>query len=139
MNGRPMLAEPRLNRPLRDLMSPGVVAVPDSSSLRTAFCAMRHHGVHAVLVCHHADGVPLGWITSRALLLHDTTELALFSAREAIDEPFADLPASATAAEAVGQMRANGTARVAVRSDGARLPEGVVTDLDLIGLLVERG
>jgi len=139
MTGRPLLAEPRLDRPLRDLMSAGVVAVPGNSSLRTAFCALRHHGVHAVLVTDYADGRPLGWLTSRALLVHDTTELTLFSAREAIDEPFVELPPSATAGEAIERMRATGAGRVAVRPDGARLPEGVVADLDLIGLLAEHG
>jgi CBS domain-containing protein len=139
MAGRSLLAEPRLDRALRDLMTPGVVALPDSASLRSVFLAMRAHRVHAVLVVGHADAAPLGWVTSRALLEHASTELALYSARDAVDEAAVMLPPGATAAEAIAQMRASGAGRVGVRDPTARLPEGVVTDLDLIGLLVERG
>jgi CBS domain-containing protein len=127
-----------MDTPLRELMTPGVVALPDSAALRVVFEAMRDHRVHAVLVVDRTSAEPRGWVTSRALLTHAATELGLVDAGHAIDEPVVALGPSATAGEAIERMLASGACRVAVRHDHARLPEGVVTDLDLVALLVRR-
>lgn len=137
MNDRP-ISGPRLDTPLRDLMTPGVVALPDSAALRVVFEAMRDHRIHAVLVVDRQSAEPLGWITSRALLAHAATELGLVTAGTAVDEQVVALEPSATAGEAIERMLASGASRVVVRHAHARLPEGVVTDLDLVELLVRR-
>lgn len=131
-----LLRGPRLETPLRDLMTPGVVSLPDTATLTVVFEAMRAHRVHAVLVVSHLDGEPLGWVTSRALLERCAGELSLLSVRDAIDEPAVTLAPGATAAEAVARMLETGVGRIAVRHAHARLPEGIVSDLDLVALLV---
>lgn len=128
----------RLETPLRELMTPGVVAVPEDASLASVFGAMRAHRVHAVLVTSGDDGGPLGWVTSRSLLAHVLTDLDLAPAGRAIDEPAVSLPPVATAAEAVELLRERDARRIAVCRAPARLPEGVVTDLDLVELLTRR-
>jgi len=135
MNDRP-ISGPRLDTPLRELMTPGVVALPDNAALRAVFEAMRDHRIHAVLVVDRQGGEPRGWVTSRALLTHAATELGLVTAGHVVDEPVVTLEPSATAGEAVERMLASGACRIAVRHANARLPEGVVTDLDLVALLV---
>lgn len=127
----------RLDTALADLMTPGVVAIPASASLRRVFDAIRVHRVHAVLV--HDDGAPLGWATCRALLRSATADLALHVARDAIDEPVVMLSPNAAAHEAIDRMVADGVGRVAVGHDPRELPEGVISDLDLVDLLVGHG
>lgn len=135
MNDRPISGQ-RLDTPLRELMTPGVITLPDSAALRAVFEAMRDHRIHAVLVVDRQSGAPRGWVTSRALLTHAATELGLVTAGHAVDEPVVTLDPAATAGEAVERMLASGASRIAVSHAHARLPEGVVSDLDLVALLV---
>lgn len=137
MNDRP-ISGARLDTPLRELMTPGVVALPDSAALRVVFEAMHDHRVHAVLIVDRASAEPRGWVTSRALLAHTATELGLVTAGTAVDEQVIALEPSATAGDAIERMLASGACRIAVRHAHARLPEGVVSDLDLVELLVRR-
>lgn len=138
MIDRPLLPTEGLATPLRELMTPGVVAVPASASLKRVFEAMQAHRVHAVLVVDDGSAAPLGWVTSRALLRYATADLSLHTARDAVDEPAISLSPSATAAEAIEQLLAGEANRIAVCRDAAALPEGIVSDLDLVALLVRR-
>jgi CBS domain containing-hemolysin-like protein len=128
----------RLETPLRDLMTPGVVAVSDTASMRAAFEAMCAHQVHAILVLHHASGAPLGWVTTRALLSRADADLSIGDAAQAIDEPTIALPPSATAQEAIERMVAEHASHVAVCRDATQVPEGIVSDIDLVELIVRR-
>lgn len=138
MNRSIGLRPPRLETPLRDLMTPGVVAVADTASLRGVFEAMCAHRVHAILVLHHASGMPLGWVTTRALLSRAGADLSLGDAAQAIDEPTIALPPSATAQEAIERMVQEHASHVAVCRDATQIPEGIVSDLDLVALIVRR-
>ena len=57
-----------LEVPVRTIMRPGVIAVPEDASLRQAQRAMAAHGVHAVLVVGARQGIPLGWVTSHGMM-----------------------------------------------------------------------
>jgi len=121
-----------LETPVRDIMTPGVVSIPEDASLRQAYRAMVAHSVRAVLVVGRAEGRPLGWVTARGLLAWIGQEASLPSARDAITERPTWVEPSATAREAVVALQQAGVSHVLVRKGDDAMPEGVVSDLDLI-------
>ena len=44
--------------PVRAIMRPGVISIPEDASLRQAMRAMAAHAVHAVLIVGARDGTP---------------------------------------------------------------------------------
>ena len=123
-----------LETPVRDLMTPGVVTIPEDASLRHVYRAMISHSVRAVLVVGRTEGRPLGWITARGLLGWIGKDESLASAREAITERATSIDPSATAREAVVALLQAGISHVLVRRSDDSMPEGVLSDLDLVAL-----
>jgi len=121
-----------LETPVRDIMTPGVISIPEDASLRQAYRAMVAHSVRAVLVVGRAEGRPLGWITARGLLGWIGKEASLPAARDAITERATWVEPGATAREASVALLQAGVSHVLVRKAEDAMPEGVVSDLDLI-------
>jgi len=121
-----------METPVRDLMTPGVVSIPEDASLLQVYRAMTAHSVRAVLVVGRTEGRPLGWVTARGLLGWVGKDESLVSARDAITERATSIDPSATAREAVVALLQAGVSHVLVRRSDDTMPEGVVSDLDLI-------
>jgi|SRR5215211_4523102 len=129
---RRSLSGDRLDTPVRDLMRPGVIVLSEHASVAQAQRAVIAHGVHAVLVLEDRTGRPTGWVTSRGLLAWSARDVALACARDAVTEPPVTLEPSAPAREALETLERTGAARLLVAHAGAALPEGVVSDVDLL-------
>jgi CBS domain-containing protein len=123
-----------LETPVRDIMTPGVVSIPEDASLRHVYRAMTAHSVRAVLVVGRTEGRPLGWVTARGLLGWIGKDESLASARDAITERSSFIHPSATAREAVVALLQAGVSHVLVRRSDDSMPEGVLSDLDLVAL-----
>jgi CBS domain-containing protein len=123
-----------LETPVRHIMTPGVVSIPEDTSLRQVYRAMTAHSVRAVLVVGRTEGRPLGWVTARGLLGWIDKDESLASARDAITERATFIDPSATAREAVVALLQAGVSHVLVRRADDSMPEGVVSDLDLVTL-----
>ena len=123
-----------METPARHLMTPGVVMIPEDAGLRHVYRAMTAHGVRAVLVIGRADGNPLGWVTARGLLDWVGKDEALASARDAIIEQPTGIDPSATAREALAALSQPGVSHLLVRKPGDSVPEGVISELDLVAL-----
>jgi CBS domain-containing protein len=123
-----------LETPVRHVMTPGVVTIPEDASLRQVYRAMTAHSVRAVLVVGRTEGRPLGWVTARGLLGWIGKDESLASARDAITERATFIDASATAREAVVALLQAGVSHVLVRRSDDSMPEGVLSDLDLVAL-----
>jgi CBS domain-containing protein len=123
-----------LETPVREFMTPGVLTIAEDASLRHLYRAMVAHSVHAVLVVGRSEGRPLGWVTARGLLAWVGRDASLASAREAITERSATIEPSASAREALGALSRTGTSHLLVCRAGQGMPEGVVSELDLIAL-----
>ena len=121
-----------METPVRHLMTPGVVSIPEDASLLHVYRAMTAHSVRAVLVVGRTEGRPLGWVTARGLLGWVGKDESLASARDAITERATSIDPSATAREAVVALLQAGVSHVLVRRSDDTMPEGVVSDLDLI-------
>jgi CBS domain-containing protein len=126
----PLFDEGALELDVRDVMTTGVVTIPDDSTLDQAVAAMAAHRIHAVLVVGTRTGAPLGWITTRGLLgLLGVDGRA--PATEAITEQPKTIEPTANLRSAIYALAFPGTTRLLVQRRGSTEPEGVVTDYDL--------
>ena len=123
-----------LETPVRDIMTPGVVSIPEDASLRHVYRAMTAHSVRAVLVVGRTEGRPIGWVTARGLLGWIGKDESLTSALDAVTERASFIHPSATAREAIVALLQAGVSHVLVRRSDDSMPEGVLSDLDLVAL-----
>jgi len=116
-------------------MRPGVIAIADDASVQDAQRARVAHGVHSVLVLDHGAGEAHGWITTRGLLAWAEREAGLACARDAVSEPAITIDPSASVRSAPDMLERAGPSRLAVARHRSGLPEGVVSDSDLLRFL----
>ena len=126
------------HREVRDVMTPGVVSVPGDASLRQVYGALSAHAVHAVLVVDRKTAAPLGWISAHGLLHWAVKKSHHQTAQQAICEPVHSLSPSATVDEAIQLLLQPGVSHVLVAHHGSATGEGVVSALDIAGLLSGR-
>lgn len=119
---------------VREIMTPGVTSVVEDASLRQVYRSLAAHRVHAMLVLGLVDGRPLGWVTTTGLLNWIDTDETIRPARDAITEDPTTIDPSATAADAVSVLRRPDVSRLLVQRGPGLLPEGVVTEMDLVAL-----
>lgn len=117
-----------------DVMRPGVLSVSRSTSLKSVARVMREHGVHGVLVVGD-DGALLGWVTARGLLGHHADDWRRLEAGGAITEPCVTVVPSASVPSAIDTMLDAGATHLAVMRPGSHTPDGVLSDIDLVGHL----
>jgi len=115
-------------------MTPGVVTIVEDASVRQARRAMRAHGVHAVLVVGRSQGRPIGWVTARGLLSWAERDETMAFAREAVTEAPTSIDPSASVREAVRAISQPGVTHLLVQHHPDRLPEGVISEVDLLAL-----
>lgn len=123
-----------LETPLREFMTPGVLTIAEDASLAQVYRAMVAHSVHAVLVVGRTEGKPIGWVTARGLLSWVGRDRSLAAASDAITERPFKIDPSASAREALTALSQPGTSHLLVCRHEDAMPEGVVSDLDLVAL-----
>ena len=123
-----------LETPVREFMTPGVLSIAEDASLRHVYRAMVAHSVHAVLVVGQNEGHPLGWVTARGLLGYIGGDQTLVCARDAITERAVSIEAGATARDALVALSQPGTSHLLVSGRRDSMPEGVVSELDVVAL-----
>jgi CBS domain-containing protein len=116
----------------RDLMTPGVISIVEDASLAQVHRALAAHRVHALLVVGRRSGRPLGWVTASGLLAWLDGDPALACASDAITEPATAIEPSASGREALTALGQPRVSRLLVQRHVEALPEGVISELDLI-------
>lgn len=122
------------HREARDVMTPGVVSIPDDASMRRVYGALRAHRIHALLVVDHRTGTPLGWVSATGLLATLAGERRPRTAAQAIDEAPVRISPSASLAEAAAALKQSATTHLLVCHGEQNMPEGVISALDLVPL-----
>ena len=128
----------RLHREVREVMTPGVVAVPGDASLRQVYGALAAHGVHAVLVLDHKSAAPIGWISATGLLQWAVKGPHHQTAQHAVCEPIHTIAPGAPVDDAVQLLLQPGVSHVLVAHERSATGEGVISALDIAGLLSGR-
>ena len=127
-----------LDMPVASIMRHGVVSIAEDASLTGVTRAMGDHRVHAILVEERSTGRPVGWVKAETLLSWMNMDEAWAHAHEAITEPVTTIRPDATVREAMAALSRHGTSRLLVCSEGSRAGEGVLTPLDVVGLIAGR-
>jgi CBS domain-containing protein len=120
---------------VRDVMTPGVVTIPEDASLHQAFRALVAHRVHAVLLVGNSSGKPIGWISARALLPWAMQDESLACARDATIQDAVSVEPGATIREALKQLERPGVEQLLVCRQAGQPPEGVLSALDVVALV----
>ncbi len=129
----------RLDTPVRELMRPGVIVVGEDTPIVQVQRTLVAHHVHAVLVLENGTGRPLGWVTSSGLLRNFVhADAALRPARDAVTDPAVTIVPAAPAREALDMLSEDGVSRLLVSRCVDGLPEGVLTDVDLLRVVARR-
>jgi CBS domain-containing protein len=128
----------RLDCEVREIMRPGVISIPADASIRQAYGAIAAHGVHAVLVVERKSGAPRGWVTASGLLQWALRDSHNHTAAQAICEPIHTVSPSTPVREAAELLLERGVSHVLVAHRGDSVPEGVISDTDVVRLVSRR-
>jgi CBS domain-containing protein len=128
----PPLLGTRIDVPVEEVMTPGVVTVMEDTPLVQLGRALVHHGIDGVLVVGRRSGTPLGWVTARGLLDHLGDDPWLRRAVDVISEQPNVIHPAASVAQAATRLSAPGVSRLLVSDDTRRSSEGVVTARDIV-------
>ena len=128
-------AEEVFDTPVARIMRHGVVSIAEDASLASVADAMGDHRVHAILVEERTTGRPLGWVKAETLLSWMNMRSPWVHAHQAMTEKVTTIAPTATVRDATAALSRPGTSRLLVCSDGGRAGEGVLTPLDVVGLL----
>lgn len=131
------VGDSRFHTSARALMSPGVIAISEDASLLQAQRVMLRHQVHAVLVLGRRSGRPVGWVTSRGVLGRLAEDPGLVTAGSAVTEPPLYVEPSASAVDALQMLSQPNVSHLLVARHSDEPPQGVISDLDLIALVVD--
>ena len=131
-------ADDVLETQVASVMRHGVVSIAEDASLANVARAMSDHHVHAILVEQRTTGRPLGWAKAETLLSWMNMQSPWVHAHQAITEPVTTIAPNATVRDAMTALSRHGTSRLLVCSEGGRAGEGVLTPLDVVGLVAGR-
>jgi CBS domain-containing protein len=119
-----------------DAMRYGILSCPADASLRDAARTMSLHHVHTIVVTDPADGSPWGILSDTALLgalMDSNGEERLL--REVADRDLGTVSSSESLATAAALMRDRGVAHLVVRDAQSGRPTGMLSTLDVAGIL----
>ena len=122
---------------VRDVMSPGVLAV--SGELTAGACAEAMHArrTHAVLVINPVTSEPIGWVSHRDVLMHVLEDPLLTLASASVSQQPTWIEPSASVEEAVRRMQEEDVTHLLVGEPGT-IAEGVVSSWDVVGYYATR-
>jgi CBS domain-containing protein len=118
-----------------EAMRHGILSCPFDASLRDAARTMSLHHVHTIVVTDPADGSLWGILSDSALLsalLDDGGERSL---REVADRDLSTISTDEPLAVAAQLMRERGIAHLVVRDAQSGRPTGMLSTLDVAGIL----
>jgi CBS domain-containing protein len=116
---------------VRDVMSPGVIAIPSDSSVRTCAQTMFERRTHAVLVVDSRSRDPIGWVTHQDVLRYLRSDPFTTLAGSVVREAPAYIEPDATVEQAAEKMVTESTTHLLVGSPEL-IPVGVLSSWDLV-------
>jgi CBS domain-containing protein len=122
---------------VRDVMSPGVVAVSGQVTAGACADAMHARRTHAVLVINPQTREPIGWVSHRDVLVHILEDPLLTLASRSVSQEAAWIDPAATVEEAARRMQEDDLTHLLVGEPG-EIPEGVISSWDVVGFFANR-
>jgi CBS domain-containing protein len=118
--------------PVRQVMSPGVIALSGDTTIGACASAMRERHTHAVLIVDDSSRLPRGWVFHRDILEHIESDPLTSLAREAISHDVSIIAPQATVKEAADRMLAEDLTHLLVANSFEAIPEGVISSWDIV-------
>lgn len=119
--------------PVRDVMSPGVIALSSETALSEIALVMCARNVHAVLVIDEIKRDPIGWIHDEDVLEFIDRDPLTTVARDVVSQEAGRIHPEATVQEAAEMMRELGTNHLLVTQGPRAISLGVISAWDLMG------
>jgi len=116
---------------VRDIMSPGVIAIPSDTTVRACAQTMFERRTHAVLVIDQGSRAPAGWVTHEDVLRYLRSDPMTTLPASVVSQQPAYIDADASVDEAAAQMVRDSTNHLLVGSPEV-IPEGVLSSWDLV-------
>jgi CBS domain-containing protein len=116
---------------VRDVMSPGVIAIPSDTTVRACAQTMYERRTHAVLVMDQRTREPAGWVTHEDVLRYLRSDPFTTLAGAVVSQEPAYVDPDATVEEAAEKMVEEGTNHLLVGSPEV-IAEGVLSSWDLV-------
>ncbi len=119
-----------------DAMRHGILSCSAASSLREAARTMSLHHVHTIVVTDPADDAPVGLLSDASLLSAMLQPGAADRVLADVADPNIDtISSDELLTVAAGLMRDHATAHLVVRDPHSGRPNGMLSTLDLAGIL----
>jgi CBS domain-containing protein len=123
---------------VRDVMSPGVVAVSGEVTAGACAEAMHARRTHAVLVINPATSEPIGWVSHRDVLMHILEDPLLTLASRSVSQEPTWIDPAASVEEAARRMQQEDVSHLLVGEPGT-IAEGVISSWDVVGYYATGG
>ena len=117
---------------VRDVMSPGVIALSRDTTIGACASAMRERHTHAVLIVDDESRLPQGWVLDRDVLARIDSDPLTTLAQEAVSQDISLVAPEATIKEAADRMLAEGLTHLLVGRSLEAVPEGVISGWDIV-------
>lgn len=128
---------PLASATVRDVMSPGIVAVSGESTVGACAEAMHARRTHAVLVINPTTREPIGWVSHQDVLMHILEDPLLTMASASVSQEAAWIEPSASVEEAAHRMQEEDLTHLLVGTPGT-IAEGVISSWDVVGFYADR-
>jgi CBS domain-containing protein len=122
---------------VRDVMSPGIVALSGEATVGACAEAMHARRTHAVLIIDPTRREPLGWVFHRDVLSHIREDPALTLASASVSQEAAWIDPLSSVEEAAAKMQEEELTHLLVGTPGA-IAEGVISSWDIVGFYARR-
>lgn len=122
---------------VREVMSPGIVALSGDVTVGACAEAMHARRTHAVLIIDAASREPLGWVFHRDVLHHIREDPLTTLASAAVSHEAVWIDPLASVEEAAERMQREDLTHLLVGTPSA-IAEGVISSWDVVGFYAHR-
>jgi CBS domain-containing protein len=118
--------------PVREVMSPGIIAVSGETTISACAATMATRRTHAVLVVDQATRRPAGWVFHLDVLKHLREDPLTTRAADLVSQEAGYIDPEATVEDAADQLVAEGVSHLLVGSGPDAIPDGVLSSWDVV-------
>ena len=118
--------------PVREVMSPGIIAISGDTTIRDCAASMSERGTHAVLVVDPTTRTPAGWVFHRDILSHLREDPFVTRAADVVSQEATYIHPEETVDEAANRMIEEDCTHLLVGDGPEAVPQGVLSSWDLV-------
>jgi CBS domain-containing protein len=118
--------------PVREVMSPGIIAVSGETTVSACAATMATRRTHAVLVIDPSTREPAGWVFHLDVLRHLREDPLTTRAADLVSQEVTYIDPEDTVEDAAERLVSDGLTHVLVGHGPESIPEGVLSSWDVV-------